>query len=279
MLGYTQSGLDLLRRHGYTHDGESDLPDILEKLFTTSPNLLLDALVDDVDLSETDPVRAYTTSGDNYLEWLEQAAATSHDALRRQEGFADGIPRALLYQMLRHALDLSYVETSVQLFALAGLISSVATWSRADASRRSSRSPRPRSPARRRPVGGGRSRWEPLYQREAAITGDPDLTVGEFIPTQLTTMAATAYLQRQLEALEHLRDRPTAVLERCLTEHIDLCTYRLDAWYAGLTSRHLESLRFATAGSRPRARRHPPSPGSTSAPGAIWSRCGPRPGT
>lgn len=245
VLGYTQSGLDLLRRHGYTHDGESDLPDILEKLFTTSPNLLLDALVDDVDLSETDPVRVYTTSGENYLEWLEQAAATSHDALRRQEGFANGIPRALLFQMLRHALDLSYVETSAQLFALAGLISSADVV----ASRREPAFLQVTESSVAGPssglAGAGASRWEPLYQREAAITGDPDLTVGEFIPTQLTTMAATAYLQRQLEALEHLRDRPTAVLERCLTEHIDLCTYRLDGWYAGLASRHLEGLRFA----------------------------------
>lgn len=237
VLGYTQSGLNLLQRHGYTHDGESDLPDILEKFFTTSPNLLADALVDDVELSETEPIRPSTTAGDNYLAWLRQAAAASHDTLRRQEGFEDGVPRALLFHMLRHALDLSYVETSLQLFALAGLVNQsdiVAT----------RREPAFVQVTQESVTGSPGSRWEPLYQREVAVTGDPTLRVGDFIPTQLTTMTATAYLQRQLEALEHLQDKPTAVLERCLAEHLDLCTYRLDAWYAGLSSRHLELLRY-----------------------------------
>jgi len=241
VLGYTQSGLSLLQRYGLAPDAEQPLPDILEKFFTTQPNALLDVLVDDVELSETDPVRAYTTAGDNYLAWLEQAAATSHDALRRQEGFADGVPSALLYHMLRHALDLSYVETSLQLYALAGLLST----SEIAASRREPPFVHvtDTSVSTAATAGGG-SRWEPLYRREAAITGSAAVRVGDFIPTQLTTMAATAYLQRQLEALQHLRGRPTAVLERCLTEHVDLCTYRLDAWYGGLMSSHLERLRY-----------------------------------
>jgi hypothetical protein len=250
VLAYTQSGLDLLAKFGYVHDGESELPDILEKYFTTQPNLLADALVDDVDLSETARVRPSTTSGDNYLAWLAQAATTSHDALRRQEGFADGVPRALLFHMLRHALDLSYVETSVRLFVDAGLLAA----SDLVASRREQAFVQVAEASVTGTVAGASassvsgSRWEPLYQHEAAITGNPALTVGDYIPTQLTTLTATAYLRRQVEALEHLRDLPTAALERCLTEHIDLCTYRLDAWYGGLMSRHLESLRYETSG-------------------------------
>jgi hypothetical protein len=221
-------------------DGERKLPDLLEKFFTTQPNRLADALVDDVEPSETDPVRASTATGDNYLAWLAQAAATSHDALRRQEGFTDGIPRALLFHMLRHALDLSYVESGLQLYLDAGLI----TASEIAATRRESPLVLLTDASVSGPAGGDGSRWEPLYRREVAVTGDPALTVGEFIPTQLTTTVATAYLQRQLEAIEHLRNLPTAALERCLTEHIDLCTYRLDAWYGGLMSHHLESLRY-----------------------------------
>ena len=48
---------------------------------------------------------------------------------------------------------------------------------------------------------------------------------------------------RQLDALTHLKDRPTAALERVFAEHLDLCTYRLDAWYGGLLSHQLEELR------------------------------------
>ena len=255
VLAYTQSGLDLLAKFGYVHDGESELPDILEKFFTTTPNALADALVDDVDLSETAPVRAYTATGDNYLAWLAQAAATSHDALRKQEGFADGVPRALLFHMLRHALDLSYVETSVRLFVDAGLL----TQTDLVASRREQAFIQVAETSVTSGVAAtstSGSRWEPLYRHEVAITGNPALSVGDYIPTQLTTMTATAYLRRQLEALEHLRGLPTAVLERCLTEHVDLCTYRLDAWWGGLMSRHLEELRYepAAEGEAPPAR-------------------------
>ena len=135
--------------------------------------------------------------------------------------------------MLHHALDLSFVETSLRLFLNAGLLTQAEV-----------------KDARREPsfvqvseasVGtpGGGSRWQHLYARETAVTGIPARTVGEFIPTVLTTMTATAYLARQLDALRHLQDRPTAALERVFAEHIDLCSYRLDAWYGGLMSRQL----------------------------------------
>lgn len=240
VLGHTRGGLDLLAEFGYAPDADDELPAILEKFFTDEPNLLQDALVDDVPLSETDPIRPSTEAGRNYLSWLIEAAGTSHDALRRQDGFADGVPRALLYHLLRHALDLSYVETSVQLFAQAGLIGAAEV----AATRREASFVQVTEASLSDAAAPGRSRWERLYQREAAVTGDPTRTIGEFIPTQLTSLEATAYLQRQIEALDHLKDLPTAVLERCLAEHLDLATYRLDAWYGGLMSKQLEELRF-----------------------------------
>ena len=41
---------------------------------------------------------------------------------------------------------------------------------------------------------------------------------------------STRSLEAMLEALEILKDTPTARLERCLVEHLDCCHYRLDAW-------------------------------------------------
>src|SRR5262249_2257619 len=72
--------------------------------------------------SKTEPIRAYTAANENYIEWLAKAAKTSHDALRLQQGFSAGVPTALLYLMLHHALDLSFIETSIRLFLNAGLI-------------------------------------------------------------------------------------------------------------------------------------------------------------
>ncbi len=250
---YAASGIQLLERFGYVHDPEGDNPDILDKFFTAGANVLGGGLVDDRPVSETDPLRPQNDSGENYLNWLLTAAQTSHDALRMQEGFAEGVPRALLYHMMHHALDLSFVEVSLSLYLNAGLITAddrealrrepaflqVSEASFAD-------------PALADPALAGGSRWRHLYAREAAITGAPDARIGDFIPQVLATMQATAYLNRQLRALDHLSARPTAALERCLAEHVDLCSYRLDAWYGGLMSRQLEWMRFGDLPPVPR---------------------------
>ena len=238
-LGYVTSGLNLLTQLGYVPDPEAETPDILGKVFLNQPNLLKGGLIDDVPLSETTGIRAYTEGGDNYIQWLIDAAGTSHDALRLQQGFDASRPTALLYLMLHHALDLSFVETSIRLFVNAGLISQTDLKS----IRREPAFVQVKDEMLAEPALAGGSRWQHLYRREATITGSPTRTVGDFIPTVLTTMTATAYLKRQLDALEHLKSQPTAALERAFTEHIDLCTYRLDAWYGGLLSYQLEDLR------------------------------------
>lgn len=56
---------------------------------------------------------------------------------------------------------------------------------------------------------------------------------------------SVATLTRLKEALQLLEHCSTAQLERCLSEHIDLGTYRLDAWFSGLANDRLESLRKA----------------------------------
>ena len=45
-------------------------------------------------------------------------------------------------------------------------------------------------------------------------------------------------------ALEHLKDKPTARLERAFVEHLDCCTYRLDAWLLGFVNLQLYAMRF-----------------------------------
>lgn len=239
--GYVASGLDLLKALGYA-DAEAETPDILEKLFLNAPNALKGPLIDDRPLSESDAIRAYTAGGDNYIRWLIAAAGTSHDALRLQQGFAER-PDALLYLMLHHALDLSFVETSFRLFRNAGMIGAAEL----KAARREPKFLQVEEAVLAEPALAGGSRWRYLYRSDALITGSPSRTVGEFIPTVLTSMTATAYLKRQLDALERLKDRPTAALERAFVEHLDLCTYRFDAWYGGILSRQLERMRYPLA--------------------------------
>ncbi|MEX0328940.1 MAG: hypothetical protein AB3N07_09480 [Ruegeria sp.] len=238
--GFRASGIGLLASLGFTFDEQEDIPDLLEKIFFDRVNQLKGPLIDDQDLSETDPIRAYTEGGENYLDWLRMAAASSHDTLRKQEGFADGPPNALLYLMLRHALDLSYVEISARLFRNAGIISAQDHM----AFRREPAFVGIQDELLAQPQSAGGSRWQYLYRNDISITGNAQRTVGTFIPTVLNTMVATQYLERQLDAIDHLASRPTAALERAFVEHLDLCTYRLDAWYGGLLSKQLEDLRY-----------------------------------
>jgi len=51
-------------------------------------------------------------------------------------------------------------------------------------------------------------------------------------------------LREVRECLKALIDLPTARLERLLVEHLDLCTYRLDAWQTGCFYRRLLQQRF-----------------------------------
>src|SRR6185436_8678408 len=71
------------------------------------------------------------------------------------------------------------------------------------------------------------SRYAALYKVEPKI--HQTLSVGEFIAQSLHLVQAR-YLSEQLDALKRLDDASTARLERAFIEHIDCCSYRLDAW-------------------------------------------------
>ncbi len=63
------------------------------------------------------------------------------------------------------------------------------------------------------------------------------IDAGRALPEALT-------LNEVRECLERLADLPTARLERLFVEHLDLCSYCLDAWQTGMLSRRLEALRY-----------------------------------
>ena len=119
-----RSGLDLLAEARLSGRARARRrPTSSRSCSSTEPNLLKGDLIDDRPLSETEPIRAYTASGENYIDWLDQGRqAPRTTRLRLQQGFSDGPPTALLYLMLHHALDLSFVETSIRLFFNAGLL-------------------------------------------------------------------------------------------------------------------------------------------------------------
>jgi hypothetical protein len=219
--------LTLLRSFGYT--GE-EVPDLLNKVYTARQTPLTGPLVDDRPLSESESIRNYAGSR-NYIEWLIDAARTSFEAIQREQGFDNNRrPAALLYLLLRHALQLSFHETSVRLGVMAGAVTDATLAMREPAFVHISEA---------REV--SESHYDLLFRADERITSTPNMRVGDYIARNV--MVADADLGEQVAALERLSHVPTARLERVFAEHIDCCSYRLDAWKMGLLSWHLDLLR------------------------------------
>jgi hypothetical protein len=205
-------------------------------------------------------VRPSTDDGRNYLRWLIDSARESLDAVRRQEGFTAGKPpTALLFLMLRHAVELGYWDASLRLYEEAGVLSAdqlavarldpsfVHVASPGGLAERARPAPEPTLSTSGKPVRfdqRSESRYEFLYRPASRITGSDDLLVMDYISRNLGERSATRHLDAQLAALEELADAPTARLERAFGEHVDLCTYRLDAWRSGLVNYQLTAIRY-----------------------------------
>jgi hypothetical protein len=231
-------------RAGYT--GEKD-PPILDLIFNSKHNQLKGGVVDDVPLSESQPVRSYTDDGRNYIQYLIDASNTSLDALYSQDGFkADKPPAALLYLLLRHALQLGYHDVSIRLHANAGLYNPAQVLA--------ARVDDPFLHIRNNQA-VSESRYESLYALAPTITGSGTTLVHQFIAAQFNTLALARYLRQQVEAMQRLKGQSTARLERAFADHIDCCSYRLDPWLLGIVNYQLSLMRNMQDGSDKPARR------------------------
>ncbi|HYI09821.1 MAG TPA: hypothetical protein VEK57_12225, partial [Thermoanaerobaculia bacterium] len=218
----------LLYNLGYTERPVQ--PELLSKFFLDKVNPI-DFIVDEVPLSESDSLQVTRADKRNYIEWLIAAGKTSLGHLYTQEGFGSQAPKALLYVMLRHALQLGYHDVSLRLHVKKELLpADEAAGARIDV------------PFLH--IGQStKSRYEYLFKHEPLITNTPDLRIDEFIAASLESLDLAHPLRDQLEALEHLKKASTARLERAFLEHLDCCTYRLDAWLLGLVHLQLTTMR------------------------------------
>lgn len=247
--GYLQRSKDLFRRHGIDLGANSSeaeieqaMPKIMELLFFSKHTPLNGPLIDDRPLSEFDPIRGYTPTGGNYIDWLVDALLNDPKRLRNQAGFLpNDRPKAMLYQLLRHATDVRAANTGVELYRRADLISS--------SEARLLRVGQDFVGVRQNIGNAVESRYELLYRAENRITnteGNP--LVIDHLSTLLRVPDLSPPRWREhLQALQHLTTVPTARLERLLAEHIDCCNYRLDAWLQGFTQLQLHGMRYGTA--------------------------------
>jgi hypothetical protein len=230
-----QRGQQLLTQLGADPNAQ---PPILEKFFYGESPLLRGPVVDDVPLSETRPIRAYTPDNKNYIEWL---ATSALDTIRRQDFGGNPAPTALLYLLLRHAMMLGHWDAGIRMLESHGLVDSTVE-------RREPAFVHVQSAA-----DAGQSKFKHLYSTRPEVTGNDTTTLSEHIllPSVLRNAPETVDLREILRALESLKDAPTARLERAFAEHIDCCTYRLDAWKTGLAAVRLEEMRARGVDGKP----------------------------
>jgi hypothetical protein len=237
------AALNKVRGFGYA---DEKAPAILDLIFNGKHNQLKGGVVDDVPLSETNQIRVYTADNRNYIQYLIDAANTSLDALYSQNGFKDNKPpTALLYLFLRHALQLGYNDVSIQLHQDAGIYDAAAAMQ--------ARVDNPILHVRENQK-VSESRYQPLFARATQITGNDSLAVHQFISAGLSSLSVTRYLREQIEAMQRLKSRSTAQLERAFADHVDCGAYRLDAWLLGIVNYQLSLMRNLRDGAAVPAR-------------------------
>jgi len=176
----------------------------------------------------------------NYIKWMFENASHAQvlaQDIKGPDGNQVPVPTALLYQTLRHAYltkvkESSHFAVKAQVAALAnvsfsetGIFNIDKNTSRiaidelndVDASR----------------IGLGNER-KPIADFLLRAVKLKDSTIGPVYPIQLEAFK---------DALAMLAEMPTARLERAFAEHMDLCSYRLDAWLTGMVNHRLTYLR------------------------------------
>ena len=206
-------------------------PEILTKFFIGKVNRV-EHVVDTVPLSETAPLTVTRADKKNYIEWLIDAAGASLAALYAQEGFGGTQPKALLYVMLRHALQLGYHDVSLKLHVEKQLINAGAAMSARSDAPFINIDDQSAAPA---------SKYAYLFKNEPAI--HQQLRVDEHIAASLANLQLHWPLQDQIAALKELATASTARLERAFVDHLDTCSYRLDAWFLGFVHKQLARMR------------------------------------
>jgi hypothetical protein len=193
----------------------------------------------EVPLSESDGLSRFDGAR-NYIDWLLTAstAELSGEVFRDADGNPVAAPRALLYRLLRHAWSALLSHSAQGIIARLRPEFIVGTAQSEEI------------------INAGATKVVPgaeaanLQARAIGLTQNPAI-LGDYVMDLAKTGTAIDFtrvpealpVQSQRDALKRLAPLPTAVLERLFAEHIDLVSYRLDAWATGLVARRLDLMR------------------------------------
>jgi hypothetical protein len=191
-------------------------------------------------LSETDPLPADATVGAaqlNYIQWLRQASIADIRA-NRYPGTA--VPDTLLYRILRQSMLLDYVTLAQFAQVSEGVLAVAQTREQELVAVATSRPPSaPASPPATEQAQV--TPWDMLARPVSAV--DQRSWADYLVALDPPSGSQFARLAELRSSLDRLAALPTAELDRLLTETLDVCSHRLDAWVGSLaTSRLLDQL-------------------------------------
>ncbi|MGV8977822.1 MAG: hypothetical protein ACOH17_07245 [Cellulomonas sp.] len=201
-------------------------------------------------LSETDPLPMDATVGTtklNYIQWLRQASIAD---IRANSYPGIAVPDTLLYRILRQCMLLDYVTLAQFAQLREGLLTTAQT--REQELVAIATSPPAPSPVARasqataaaaEQVQAQVTPWEVLAR---PVSVADQRSWAEYLvaldPPPESPFARLAHLRASFDRLSTL---PTAELDRLLTETLDVCSHRLDAWVTSLATARLASQRAA----------------------------------
>lgn len=216
---------------------------LIEKIvFLQAMNEINGPLIDEdpeLPLSETDPIQ-YFNGTQNYIHWL---MTSDFETIKNQKFI--GIenqnilpPKALLYNLLRRA----YLEASAdQIQNLLIKNKFLDKKTRKTAFKNIDK-----------PTSLSKDDFFTLDASKLRLT-DKKISIWDYVKESssdtlkqsIRDVHTLSPVPQVLNALRQIADLPTAKLERLLAEHIDCCTYRLDAWITGLFSSRLHRMRIS----------------------------------
>ncbi|MEL7312477.1 MAG: hypothetical protein AAFN07_13265, partial [Pseudomonadota bacterium] len=162
----------------------------------------------------------------NFIEWL--STETSTEALEQHKLPGAKPPRSVLYFLLRHSLLLSLQKAAVSFYRREGIEISRLT-------------------AEKSLLNFDRevhdlTTWELLRGAPRTVDRrrfDVRVPVGDHLLGMRRNASAVAELNLVRQACRRLAGLSTQALERYLIAHLDLTSYRLDAWHTGVFTRRL----------------------------------------
>jgi hypothetical protein len=179
----------------------------------------------------------------NYIRWLRESPSID---VVREEKLPAGVapPNTLLYLLLRHAMLREAARTADRILLDEKLITRAAMKERelVGTSFSTAAAGAPGTAA----LAESATVWDRMATSVPRVTGNA--TLATFV-WQDVVVPQNRRLREFRDHLRTLEDLPTAELERLLTETLDVCSHRLDAWITSMYNDRLRAMRAAGGGA------------------------------